>query len=124
MSQYIFVVDDNDTNLTVAAAALEADYRVLTVPSAEKMFTILGRRTPDLILLDVEMPDMDGFEACEKLREDPQWAAIPVIFVSGHVDDAVLTRARELGAQDVVKKPFDPAELLSLVKGYIKSVAT
>ena len=62
----IFVVDDNDTNLSMAAGALEAHYRVVTFQSAAKMFSFLAKLTPDLIVLDVEMPTMNGFETIKR----------------------------------------------------------
>ena len=70
MPRTIFVVDDNDTNLSMAKEALKDHYRVMTMPSAEKMFAMIEKITPDLILLDIEMPDMDGFEALQILKDE------------------------------------------------------
>jgi putative two-component system response regulator len=66
----IFAVDDSDTNLATAKKALEGRYRVLTMPSAAKMFALLEKISPDLILLDIEMPEMDGFDALLRLKSD------------------------------------------------------
>jgi len=113
----IFIVDDNDANLTVAASALETEYRVLTMLSAEKMFSLLEkRRLPDLILLDIEMPEMSGFDAMKKLKEHQEWSSIPVVFVTGWSDDELLSRALGSGALDVINKPFVPSILLDYVK--------
>lgn len=112
----VFVVDDNDSNLTMAALALENDYKVLTIPSAEKMFVVLEKKIPDLILLDIEMPDMTGFEAYEKLKESSQWKDIPVIFLTGHEDEKILAKARETGALTVIQKPIVAEVLLDTVK--------
>jgi len=79
----IFVVDDSDTNLTMAESALEDQYRVMTMPSAASMFKFLDKVVPDLILLDIEMPDMNGFEALKKLKSENAWSEIPVIFLTG-----------------------------------------
>jgi len=117
--QMVFIVDDNDSNLTKAASALETDYRVLTMPSAEKMFTILGKKRPDLILLDVEMPEMNGLEAIAKLKENPEWKDIPVLFLTGWIDDALRSKALELGALDVIPKPIVTEILLGHVKNHI-----
>ncbi|MCL2442737.1 MAG: response regulator [Treponema sp.] len=76
----IFIVDDSDTNLSMAEAALENHYRVMTMPSAEKMFMLLDKVIPDLILLDIEMPVMDGFEALGLLKSSILWSSIPVVF--------------------------------------------
>ena len=116
MDKLVFVVDDNDTNLTMAALALEKEYKVLTIPSALKMLTVLEKKKPDLILLDIEMPEMTGFEAYEKVKENPQWKDIPVIFLTGHEDEAILSKARETGAVDVIQKPIISSVLLACVK--------
>ena len=112
----IFVIDDSDTNLSMAESVLEEQYRVMTMPSAEKMFSLLDKVVPDLILLDIEMPDMTGLEAYEKLKENPQWKDILVIFLTGHEEGAVLSKARESGAVDVIQKPIVASVLLNCVK--------
>ncbi|MDR2966257.1 MAG: response regulator [Treponema sp.] len=116
MDKLVFVVDDNDTNLTMAALALEKAYKVLTIPSALKMFIVLEKKQPDLILLDIEMPEMTGFEAYDKLKENSQWKDIPVVFLTGHEDEAVLSKARGTGAAEVIQKPIVASVLLDCVK--------
>ena len=114
------MVDDSDTNLLKAGEALEDQYRVLTMPSAAKMFTLLEKMTPDLILLDIEMPEMNGFEAIQRLKSpDSPTKNIPVIFLTGHSDAATQTQGRELGALDFVAKPFTAPELLDCVGRYV-----
>ena len=115
MNKLVFVVDDNLSNLTMVTLALEKDYKVLTIPSAVKMFSVLEKKQPDLILLDIEMPEMTGFEAIVKLKEHPQWKDIPVVFLTGHEDEAVVSQAMELGALGVIKKPVKLSELLDYV---------
>ena len=121
MQKLIFIVDDNDANLTLAASALEAEYRVLTMPSAQKMFSLLEKKCPDLILLDVEMPEMGGFEAIVKLKENPQWKEIPVVFLTGLDDEALQSNALKAGAIGVIYKPIVPPVLLNCVNNHIKS---
>jgi len=116
----IFVVDDSDTNLAMAEQALEDDYRVMTVPSAGKMFSLLEKMTPDLILLDIEMPEMNGFEALEKLKSGTLWLSIPVIFLTGTVNASIEERSSKLGAVGIVTKPFSPSMLLECVKSHIE----
>ncbi len=107
MPELIFVVDDNDANLAFAASALEDHYRVLTMPSAEKMFFLLEKkRIPALIFLDIEMPGMNGMEALRGLKANPDWQGIPVLFLTGHGDEALPEKASELGAAGVVRKPI------------------
>ena len=119
MQKLLFIVDDNDTNLTAAALALEEEYRVLTMPSAEKMFSLLEKKRPQLILLDIEMPEKNGFEAIAGLKANPQWKDIPVIFLTGWVDENLLSRASESGALEVIQKPIVPPALLNSVKKYV-----
>jgi len=110
----IFVVDDSDTNLAKAEEALEDHFNVMTVPSAAKMFALLGKIKPDLILLDIEMPEMDGFEALERLKTG-NWANIPVIFLTGTINASIEERSSALGAVGIITKPFSPDILLKQV---------
>jgi putative two-component system response regulator len=116
----IFVVDDSDTNLSMAEEALEDEYNVMTVPSAARMLALLEKVKPDLILLDIEMPEMNGFEALEKLKANPLWAGLPVIFLTGTVNDSIQTRALGLGALELVTKPFSASALLDCIKTHLR----
>jgi len=115
MQKTIFVVDDSSTNLSIAENALENQYRVITLSSAVKMFNVLKKVMPDLILLDIEMPEMDGFEAIKQLKANDLYAEIPVIFLSGASDTATEASGIELGAVDFITKPFSESELLNCV---------
>jgi len=117
----IFVVDDADTNLLRARQALEAGYRVLTMPSAAKMFALLEKIIPDMILLDIEMPEMDGFAALEKLAQNERTAKIPVIFLTAQADTAIEAKGLELGAVDFISKPFSETVLLNKIVSHIKT---
>ncbi|GBU26767.1 two-component system response regulator [Treponema sp. R8-4-B8] len=116
----IFVVDDSDTNLSMAEEALDRQYRVMTMPSAAKMFSLLGKITPDLILLDIEMPEMDGFEALKRLKSESLWANIPVVFLTGHTDAAVEVHGFEMGAVDFITKPFSAPVLINRIKTHLE----
>jgi signal transduction histidine kinase/HPt (histidine-containing phosphotransfer) domain-containing protein len=115
----IFVVDDNDTNLFMAEEALGERYRVMTLPSAAKMFGLLEKIKPDLILLDIEMPEMDGFTALERLKANEAQADIPVIFLTSMTDAAMEVRGFQLGAVDFIAKPFSAPVLLNRVKTHM-----
>jgi len=115
----IFAVDDSDTNLAMAEEALEAHYRLMTMPSAAKMFTLLEKFTPDLILLDIEMPEMSGIEALQRLKCHPQYEEIPVIFLTGRTDSAIEAYGFELGAVDFITKPFSAPVLLNRIKTHL-----
>ena len=115
----VFIVDDSDTNLAMAEEALEDHFRVMTIPSAAKMFALLEKMTPDLILLDIEMPEMGGFEALEKLKAHSAWSAIPVVFLTGTTNAAIEERSAALGAAGIVTKPFTPSALLERVNAQL-----
>jgi len=115
----VFIVDDSDTNLSMAEAALEKHYRIMTMPSAEKMFMLLDKVIPDLILLDIEMPVMDGFEALGLLKSSIIWSSIPVVFLTGRTDPTVEVHGFEMGAVDFVTKPFSVPVLLNRIKTHL-----
>jgi len=119
MKKTIFVVDDNDTNLSMAKEAIKDHYRVMTMPSATKMFALLEKIKPDMILLDIEMPEMDGFEALKRLKEDRSRMDIPVIFVTGMTDVSVEVRGFQLGVVDFITKPFSAPVLLNRLKTHL-----
>jgi len=115
----IFIVDDNITNLTVAKNALKDQYRVRTIPSAAKMFDILTKTIPDIILLDIEMPEMNGFDALEILKKNKKTADIPVIFLTGMNDHNFEVLGFEKGAIDFINKPFSEPVLQNRVKTHL-----
>ena len=119
MQKTIYVVDDNDTNLSMAEDALDEQYNVMTLPSAAKMFTLLEKIVPDLILLDIEMPKMDGFEALQRLKSNKAQADIPVIFLTSMTDAAVEARGFQLGVIDFIAKPFSKPVLLNRIKTHL-----
>ncbi|MCL2243221.1 MAG: response regulator [Treponema sp.] len=115
----IFVVDDSDTNLSMAETALEDSYRVMTMPSAAKMFSLLEKIKPDLILMDIEMPEMDGFAALKRLKSVNLWDDIPVIFLTGRTDAGVEALGFQMGAVDFITKPFSPPVLQYRIKTHL-----
>ena len=119
MAKTIFVVDDNDTNLSVAKEALKDQYRVMTLPSAAKMFALMEKITPDIILLDIEMPEMDGFEALHRLKDNPAQADIPVMFLTGMNDPAIEARGFQMGVVDFITKPFSAPVLSNRIKTHL-----
>lgn len=108
----IVIVDDSIANLKAGKSALSANYDVITVPSAERLFEYLKLNTPQLILLDVNMPDMDGFETIKILKSNSETEFIPVIFLTGKNDSDSEIEGLNLGAVDYISKPFLP-ELLN-----------
>jgi len=115
----IFIVDDADTNLAKAKQCLEDSYRVLTMPSATKMFALLEKIIPDLILLDIEMPEMNGFVALEKLMQNQKTAKIPIVFLTAQTDAAIESRGFEMGAVDFITKPFSEPVLRNRITSHL-----
>lgn len=117
----IMVVDDNVTNLNVARKALENDYKVLPMIDGAKALKMMQKLTPEIILLDVEMPDMNGFEVFENIKAlGSPFAQIPVIFVSGKDDDETKNTCMNMGAVDYIVKPFEFDFILAKVAQHIK----
>jgi len=112
----IFMVDDSDTSLSIAKKALENQYRVLTMLSGVKMFSLLEKIIPDLIILDIQMPGMDGFEALQILKSNPLYADIPVMFLTSYTDDEIEARGFDMGVVDFISKPFSTPVLLHRIK--------
>ncbi len=119
----ILIVDDVASNIQVAMHILKEDnYQFSFASTAKEMFSILQAAAApfDLILLDVMMPGMDGFEACQQLKTAPQWQDIPVIFLTARVDVDSITKGFEVGGADYVTKPFHASELLARVKNHLQ----
>ncbi|MCL2026080.1 MAG: response regulator [Leptospirales bacterium] len=117
----IFIVDDNDTNLMAAKTALEGVYKSYALPSAEKMFKLAEKIIPDLILLDIDMPEMDGFEAMKILKSDAKLKSVPVIFLTAKNDTATEIYGFEMGALDFINKPFSPPVLIRRIETHIET---
>ncbi|MDR0449889.1 MAG: response regulator [Treponema sp.] len=117
--QRIFLVDDNMSNLTAGKTILKDNYDIFPIPSGHKLFEILERVNPDLILLDIEMPEMNGYEAIKKLKAEQKTAEIPVIFLTSRNDPGSELEGLNLGAADYIHKPFSPPLLLKRIKNHL-----
>ena len=117
--QKVMLVDDNKTNLMMGKKILDEYYDVYALPSAEKLFQFLERVRPDLILLDIEMPNMNGYEAIKVLKADREYEDIPVIFVTAKSGQADEYEGLLLGAIDYVTKPFSASLLLKRIENHM-----
>jgi putative two-component system response regulator len=115
----IFLVDDNGTHLTAGKEILKNMYKVYPIPSARIMFALFVDIIPDMILLDIEMPEMNGYETIKKLKVDPRWWDIPVIFLSARTDAGSEMEGLNLGAIDYVAKPFSAPLLLKRIENHL-----
>ncbi len=116
----ILMVDDNATNLQVLSQTLSGrGYRLLVAKNGESALAVTAKTLPDLILLDIMMPGIDGFEVCRRLKADPAHHDIPVIFLSalGQTEDKV--KGLKLGAVDYITKPFQPEEVIARVDTHL-----
>lgn len=121
MSDWILVVDDDTANLRMASHILTSEnMRVSCLKSGEDVMKYLRQNRPDIILLDVHMPGMDGFETLAAIRENEETTDIPVIFLTADDDSDTETRGLKVGAMDFIKKPFVPEILLLRVRHTIK----
>ena len=112
----ILIVDDNKLNLAAARTVLASEYKVIPVMRGQQALTYLEKGECDVILLDINMPDMDGFEVLEKIRQMERCRYTPVIFLTGDGDVETEARCLNAGAVDFIKKPFVPEVMLSRVR--------
>ncbi|HYF60117.1 MAG TPA: diguanylate cyclase [Burkholderiaceae bacterium] len=115
----LLVVDDDAINVQALYRAFGEDHQVLMATSGEQALRLAAARRPDLILLDVAMPDLDGVEVCRRLKADPATAAIPVIFVTGHDGEDAETRGLDAGAVDYIGKPINPRIVRARVRTHL-----
>lgn len=119
--QPILVVDDNPQNLQLLGSLLtQAGYSPAMTQSGIKALEFLQKKTPQLILLDIMMPEMDGFEVCECIKQDPAAKDIPIIFLTAKVDSDSVIKGFDLGGVDYVTKPFNEKELLKRINTHLE----
>jgi signal transduction histidine kinase len=120
-SPVILVVDDEPRNRVLLDAILAPEgYTTVEAASGEACLQALDARAVDLVLLDVMMPGIDGVETCRRLRADPRWAELPVVFVTAYGDRDARVRAKDAGGDDFLTKPVDESELLARVRNLLR----
>jgi sigma-B regulation protein RsbU (phosphoserine phosphatase) len=120
VQKLILIVDDTPVNIGVISGALKDSYKTKVATNGEKALALASaEEKPDLILLDIMMPGMDGYEVCSRLKADPATSEIPVIFLTGQTSAEDETRGFEVGAVDYVHKPFSPAVVNARVRSHI-----
>ena len=116
----VLVADDDEDILQLVSFRLErAGYTVVTAADGQQALTAAREHRPDLAVLDVMMPGLNGYEVTRQLRSDPATAAIPVILLTARVQEADVSRGFEAGADDYLRKPFSPQELRSRVQAIL-----
>ncbi len=121
MKTYIAVVDDEPDILKLVTVNLDkAGYQTRGFTSAGKFLDSLDHERPELVVLDLMLPDQDGFEVCRLLRSNQAWSDIPVIMLTARTQEYDKVRGLEIGADDYITKPFSPKELLARVKAVLR----
>lgn len=116
----ILIVDDNLVNIKVLVGTLKNEFNLLSAQSGSEAISLALEQIPDLILLDIMMPQMDGYEVFTRLREIPQTSQIPVIFITALSEEADEERALDMGAIDFITKPFSPVLVRKRVQNHIE----
>ena len=120
-SARILVVEDNEVNLMVFTDILTAaGYRVLVARTAEESFAVAGGESPDLILMDIQLPGMDGLEAARTLKANPATSAIPIVALTAHAMPSHRERALEVGCSGFITKPIRSRQFREAVQSYLK----
>jgi len=121
MNKYIVVIDDEPDILELVALNLKkANFRVKTFAEVDLFYRSLKTEIPDLIILDLMMPDVDGFDVCKYLRNKEESASVPIIMLTAKTEETDKVLGLELGADDYVTKPFSPRELIARVKAVLR----
>ncbi len=115
LDKTILLVDDTYTNIDILLGLLEDEYELIVALSGEKALEILENEEVDLILLDIMMPEMDGFEVCRRLKKDLNTQDIPIIFITASSDEDSIEMAYDIGGNDYITKPFRPKELMARI---------
>jgi diguanylate cyclase (GGDEF)-like protein len=122
VSQKVLVIDDSEAIRSLLRARLSCEpVELFFAVGGQEGLEMAPRVLPDLILLDIDMPELDGYEVCRRLKLDPITEAIPVIFLTGAASTEDKIRGLELGATDYITKPFDPAELRARVRASLRT---
>jgi CheY-like chemotaxis protein len=113
--------DDGDVRELVVFRLERAGYRVVTAADGQEAVEVALERSPDVCVIDVMMPKLDGYQVTERLRASPGLAEVPIVLLTASVEDAAVSRGFEVGASDYIKKPFGPHELLERIAAALGS---
>src|SRR5512142_1246630 len=120
LGKTIVFVEDNPDNRTIYSLVLEHDgYQVVGAPAAETGIELVARRRPDLVLMDISLPRMNGFEATRLLKQDPRTSDIPVVALTAHAFEEDRRRAEEIGFDGYLVKPLEPRRVLQAVNRFL-----
>ncbi len=115
----LLIVDDAETNIDILVDVLGEEYDIAVAMDGESALEAVEVDLPDLILLDIMMPDIDGFEVCKRLKGNPETDNIPIVFLSALTEEKEKQKGLDFGAVDFITKPFEVSEIQSKVKKYL-----
>lgn len=118
----IQIIDDSSLNIEILKNNLKDRYKILATPDPVKGLALIKRKKPDLVLLDIIMPEMTGYEVMEKIQADEEIADIPVIFITGKTSEEDYNKGLEMGALAYIKKPFDMDNINALISSCFDSM--
>jgi two-component system, cell cycle response regulator DivK len=120
MSKRVLVVEDQPDNRQIIRDMLApTDYEIIEVEDGEQALAVVAKERPDLILMDIQLPVMDGYEATRRIKADPALRSIPIIAVTSYALSGEEMKARAAGCDEYVAKPFSPRQLLAKIKQYL-----
>ncbi len=120
MSKLILVVEDHEDNRQIIRDMLSAtDYEVAEAENGEEALAAIAKQRPDLILMDIQLPILNGYEASRRIKADPALRSIPIIAVTSYALSEEAQKAREAGCDDYVSKPYSPRQLLAKIRQYL-----
>ncbi len=120
MSKRILVVEDQPDNRQIIRDMLSTtDYEVAEAENGEEALAAVAKQRPDLILMDIQLPVLDGYEATRRIKADPALRSIPIIAVTSYALSGEAEKAREAGCDDYVPKPYSPRQLLAKIRQYL-----
>ena len=117
--KYILAADDEEINREIILEIIEDDYEIKCVVNGEECLKSIAERIPDLLLLDVGMPGIDGIEVCKRLRADEKTRSLPIFLLSGYASKDNIATGLDAGANKYISKPFRPSELISAIEGLL-----
>jgi len=120
MENTVLIVDDIKINIDTLTDILRTNYSVMAAISGENAIKLLGRKKPDIVLLDLSMPGIDGFDVLQYMKEQPELMNIPVIFVTGETNEVAEEKGLELGAVDYIKKPYNSTVVRTKVRNHLE----
>jgi two-component system cell cycle response regulator DivK len=120
MSKRILLVEDEADNMQILRDLLAPDYEIDEAENGEQALTAVAKQRPDLILMDIQLPIMDGYEATRRIKADPALRSIPIIAITSYALGEDEKRARAAGCDDFVPKPYSPRDLLARIRQYLR----